>query len=659
MPLTWKEKIDLLEKELTFKHFFDVLCLDKEQTFAIWLENGKEMTYNYDTLQNRSFSCAENIIKMSFGSCGKWTGIAVDTCPEWPILFWGLLSSGRNPLLLDPSFDDSGIEHLMKQTKSTSLITRRKRNLPYVQKTPEDVLGEKEQPSPSFEPSWTDLTAACTSGTTGTSRVYVYNGEAICRQVIGFSQHQPYPCFTCEAEGPVRTVSFLPLNHIFGLLTNVITTPFQNYPQIYLKDRSPKTILETCRKCKAQMILTVPLLVNSISSTIQKRVSEQSAFKRFGFKFLQFVSLLCQRIDPRWGLMVGKKLFSSVNENLFGDSMNQIVVGGAHVSNEHLRVVNSLGYAVSVGFGMTETAITSYENKIDLKTRMSGSVGLPLPISEYKVIPNGDDENRGELLIKSNAMHIGRLAEGILLPPQINKDGWFHTGDVVRIGNKGRMWIEGRIKDVIIGESGENVYPDEIEDSFSAIEGVVQYAVVGVKRETTEQIALVMNIGDKYNDGGFVRSLASTVEKRLQSIRPLKRPSIILITSEPLPIVNTIKVKRAEISKRIENGTLTCKPLNGLTDTVETVAEKPDAMPSEEIKKRIKRCIAEELEIDINDIKDDSSLMDDLGGDSLHRLGALLRVENEFDVRIPENAYEFCATINDLANVIQSLIKQK
>ena len=79
----------------------------------------------------------------------------------------------------------------------------------------------------------------------------------------------------------------------------------------------------------------------------------------------------------------------------------------------------------------------------------------------------------------------------------------------------------------------------------------------------------------------------------------------------------------------------------------------------EALKAKIKKCFARELEIDESLIKDDSTFTDELGGDSLHRLGALLRVEQEFGVQIPENAYEYCTTVNDLAKLIKDLRAKK
>ncbi|MGI6717243.1 MAG: aminotransferase class I/II-fold pyridoxal phosphate-dependent enzyme [Eubacteriales bacterium] len=671
--MTWKEKAELLERELTFKHLLEVLCVDKSRPFAIWLEGDEVKSYNYGTLENKVFACAENITNIDFGKKGGWTAIAVDTCMDWPVLFWGLLASGRNALLLDPSLEDGGIDHLMKEAGADALITRKIRNLPYAQKTPEEVLGNSQAPSATYKADWADMIAVCTSGTTTTSRVYVYNGEAVCRQVLGFVIHQSGPTIMSEKNAPMPSLAFLPMNHVFGLLTNVINTPFLDAPQVFLKDRSPQTIFETCQKAKVKMLLTVPLLINSISTTIQKKVAAEKPIKRFAFKVMKGISLTCQRISPNWGLNVGKKLFKSVNKHLFGDSMMLLVCGGAHVPMEHMKMVNALGYAVTVGFGMTETAITSYENKVDLKSRISGSVGLPLSITQYKILPDGDNPNRGELLVKCNAMHIGRLSGSVLLPPAVDEEGWFHTGDIARIGKKGRMWIEGRCKDVIIGESGENVYPDELEDTFAGIEGVEQLTILGINKNKDELITMVINVGDNYNNDAFLSKIAAEIDKRNRTLRPLKRVRLVYATPEPLPTASRIKVKRGLIKKEIEQGTFVCKQLSITGSPVAFEMGKVQSTPQpkkpeineteiicespslESIKQKIKECFADELLIDAATISDDASFTDDIECDSLHRLGALMRIENELGVIIPEESYEYCQTVSDLASVILSL----
>jgi hypothetical protein len=86
--------------------------------------------------------------------------------------------------------------------------------------------------------------------------------------------------------------------------------------------------------------------------------------------------------------------------------MEQIIIGGSHVPEENLRMINAIGYSTFCGFGMTEMAVTSAECRTDLENRLSGSVGWPMEISEYRIIPDGGDPMQGELWIRSEAMHM-------------------------------------------------------------------------------------------------------------------------------------------------------------------------------------------------------------------------------------------------------------
>ena len=83
MKLTWKEKCDILAQDMCMRHLFDTLCL-MDQEFAVWLEDGEVKTYDYKYLKSHALACAENIEKIGLGEKGGWTGIAVDTCKEWP-----------------------------------------------------------------------------------------------------------------------------------------------------------------------------------------------------------------------------------------------------------------------------------------------------------------------------------------------------------------------------------------------------------------------------------------------------------------------------------------------------------------------------------------------------------------------------------------------
>lgn len=668
--MTRSEKCTLLEKDASFHNFFEIICSDTSQMAALWLAGDQECSYTYGQLYTRAHACAQAVQMFGLGEEDGWVGLAVDTCPDWSVLFWGLLIAGRKPLLIDPSLDDGPIEHLLRQAGAAALIIRKKRNLSgaYRQETP-DALVMREFPSEAFAPRWADKLAVCTSGTTATSRVYVYDGKAIAKQATGIVSHQEKNYITRERRGPMKTLCFLPLNHIFGLMCNVVWIPFLGYPQVYLKDRAPQTILETCRRTGVQVILAVPLLINNVSVTLKKRLAKEPPAKRAAFSAMMGVSLAAQRTNPATGLLLARKMFHSVNENLFGDSLELIIAGGSHTPGEHLRTINALGYCVIVGFGMTEAGVTSVEVLMDLKNRLTGSVGWPLPITEYRVRPDGGDPNRGELLIRTEAMHLERLVDGETVPADLNAEGWYETGDVVRLGNKGRMWVEGRIKDVIIGESGENVYPDELEDTFSGLEGVEQLCVLGVRDGDDEydSITLVLGVGARYLDEAFLSGLARQAAQRNRTLPVIKRVKRILATPEPLPVVNSIKVKRVALRETIENRKIAFRALTAQGISIEETPQSaqtlpepvqaPDDLQMDEIRLKVRECFAEVLETNTEEIGDDAHFIDELGGDSLQSLGVSLKVEELFNITIPQEEYTSCTNVNDLSALIYARMR--
>ena len=126
---------------------------------------------------------------------------ALETCVDWPILFWGLLAAGRKPLLLDPTLSDAGLTHLLSQAGAGAVIIGKRRDaLPEIaQRLPGELTSGAY--SKDFKPCWADRIALCTSGTTATSRVYVYDGRAICLQAIAFIEQQRGRCMTNEKYG--------------------------------------------------------------------------------------------------------------------------------------------------------------------------------------------------------------------------------------------------------------------------------------------------------------------------------------------------------------------------------------------------------------------------------------------------------------------------
>lgn len=656
--MTRSESCALLNQNLTFRGLFELSCrINSSGRAGIWLEEDTVTSYTYRELEERSYAAAERVASLEVGAPGEFVGIAVDTCKDWPILFWGLLAAGRQPVLIDPSLADAPVLHLLTQAGAKALICRRQRDIPpeIMQLQPEALLPHS-RPSEAFVPAWADRIALCTSGTTKTSRVYVFTGRSVCMQTLGIIEVQKEHYISRESRGPLVTLCFLPLNHVFGLMTHAIWLFFLGYPQVYLKDRSAEVILATCRKTGVQCILAVPLLVNNISVTLGKRLAKEPRVKRAAVKAMTTLSLGIQWVSPNHGLSLARKLCHSINENLFGDTLELIVLGGSHAPKEHLRMINALGYSAILGFGMTEVGVTSVEVKSSLKNKLTGSVGWPLPISEYTVRPDGTDRRRGELLIRTEAMHIGRMENGVMVPADTNGDGWYETGDVVRLGRKGRMYVEGRTKDMILGESGENVYPDELEDAFADIEGVEQFCVLGMTHEGSpyDYATLVFSVGERFRDEQYLAELAKTAHRRNDRMTQIRRVSRMLVTSEPLPTVNSIKVKRIALREMIEKGEIPLRELSarGASETRVSTEESRKAAAMARIRNQIRKFYADVLEISPAQISDDAHFIDDLGGDSLQVLSIALAVETEYKLSIEPDEYMHFATVAELAALV-------
>ena len=149
------------------------------------------------------------------------------------------------------------------------------------------------------------------------------------------------------------------------------------------------------------------------------------------------------------------------------------------------------------------------------------------------------------------------IKNGELVPSDVDEEGWFRTGDIGRLDSYGALFIEGRLKEVIINESGENVYPDEVENAFLSLEKVKYSTVLGVKKENSnyEDIALVCQVEPgTTSDEEAMENLRKAIAKQNGTLPVYKKLSFALVTEEELPLANGIKIKRLIVKRRIENG---------------------------------------------------------------------------------------------------------
>ena len=650
----------LLERDKTFANLYSLICRHGDIYAAMYIENGerKEITFNQQAARTDVWT---SYLRKTLPAQGR-VAISLDSCKEWFPLFWGLTRSGHDTLLLDPSFSDAKTASMMAQCGCNIIVGKKKRNLTVgtVQVLLDELTSLPDSPEPgsTCTPVWAKDIALCTSGTTSDSNIFVYNEETIC-EIALFSRKVYEENRLLIDNSLFRTLAFLPFHHVLGFAGVFIWSSFLGYITVYLKDRAPQTIVQTVKRCKVSQIVTVPLLANSLTKTFYANLASQNFAVRGIVNALISYSIFLQTLFPRYGHSAAGRLFHAMRKKMLGTHIKSIVLGGSHADPEALRLLNAMGYFTVCGFGMTETAITSFETSWTLANRLLGSIGAPMAGTQYRVKGGG---NSGELQIKGPGLHDGRFVDGKMLPPMTDAEGWMDTGDVVRINRAARQYfIEGRIKDVIIGESGENVYPDELEDMFSRLEGVTQLAVLGLPKTVGryEDIALLVNAGQKSADAAYLDALARAVASINAGLPVYKKVRRLLVTGTTLPAANGFKVKKQELKKNIVSGKFhyteiplgtAAKPL----EPQEQAGSKPAAPQDSraDMIAKIRQVYAEVLSVPVESIRDNTLFIDDLGGDSLQILEVVTRLEEMFDVFVPDVEYISCDTPEHTADML-------
>ena len=653
-----------LNADKTFATFFEILREYGDTPASVWLKGEQELMRTYAELTRRADDYAACISSLAVE--GSWIGIAVDTCREWPALFWGVLRSGHNALLLDASASDSVIQGLLDEAACRQIISLKPRGLTGNIRQIDFKMIKESPRTIGFEPVWGEYVALCTSGTTGTSRIFAYNAEAVCEQALNSVRvFQDNPRIIGRDNRGRKILAFLPFHHILGFMANVIWSGFMGMTAIYLQDRTPSTIITTCRHFPPNFLVVVPLVANSLVRSVKKGLRKETRAKQAAFESAVGVSLALQSVSPEAGLRwAQKKAFLSINEKLLGTDVDVIILGGSHTPNETLRTLNAMGYYTVTGYGMTETAINGFERGMGIKHRLNGSVGMSLGSAEYRIVKQNESDKTGELQVRSPGLHSGRVVQGEVLPPETLEGGWFPTGDMAQLDSDGRLYIRGRLKDVIINESGENVYPDDMEDTFNTLKGVEQSCVVGFRRnrrDRNEDIVLVMNVGENYTDTAYLDDLASKVSAANSRLPLYTQLNRALVTSMPLPLVNGIKVKRIELKRLYEEGDLPYRELDlhagsAGAEVASVASVSPDTARHDEILRKVRAMYAEALEISESEITDNASFIEDLQGDSLQVLSIALKAEEEWGITIPAEQYGQCATVANMTRVVENLL---
>ena len=260
-----------------------------------------------------------------------------------------------------------------------------------------------------------------------------------------------------------KLVSMLPMAHMYGLSFEFIYE-FCVGCHIYFLTRmpSPKIIFQAFAEIKPNLVVAVPLIIEKI---IKKNILPK----------LQTPTMKILLKVP----IINDKIKAAVREQMihaFGGEFYEVIVGGAAFNQEIEQFLRSIEFPYTVGYGMTECApIICYE---DWKEFKPGSCGKAVKRMEVKVLSPDPQNIVGEIVCKGPNVMLGYYKNPEATAEVIDKDGWMHTGDLGVIDEEGNVTIKGRSKNMLLGSSGQNIYPEEIEDKLNNMPYVAESIVI-------------------------------------------------------------------------------------------------------------------------------------------------------------------------------------
>ncbi|MBQ3413945.1 MAG: AMP-binding protein [Clostridia bacterium] len=380
-----------------------------------------------------------------------------------------------------------------------------------------------------------------TSGTTAVSKAVMLSQKNIVSNLMDIAS-------VIKIDENDRFLSFLPLHHTFECTVGFLYAVSKGASTAFCE--GIRHIAENVKEYQITAMISVPILYETMYKRILKGIEKKGKLEKVkkGIKISNFLL--------KFGIDIRRKIFKEIHEN-FGGKVRLFVAGGAALDPIAEKGFNELGIKMYQGYGLTETSpVIAAED--DKYTRL-GSIGKAFPSLDVK-IEDANEEGIGELMVKGPSVMLGYYNNQEATDETLEKDGWFHTGDLAKIDKDGYIFISGRKKFVIVLKNGKNIYPEELEILLNKIEGVKESFVYGRPEEDGDyriEAKLVYDpeiIKEKYNeeDEEKIRELlwqeVKIVNKTMPAYKYVKE---IKVTTKDFIKTTTQKIKRHEEMKNI------------------------------------------------------------------------------------------------------------
>ena len=516
---------------------------------------------NYQGITLHYRDVARRIEKMHimFEECGLQKGDKVALCSRnqanWAVAFLSAMTYGAVPVPLLHEFKSSNIHHLVNhseakilfvddviweglsegempdlhaiiQVNTFKLLYARDEKIVAAREHLNELFGRKypnvftSGDLNYYEDSEDELAVInYTSGTSGFSKGVMVPYRAILSNIEFASKVLP------GLNNTKSVVSMLPSAHMYGLMFELLyELSVGAHVHFLSRVPSPKIIMQALAEVKPYVIIAVPLVIEKIYKTKVKPILEKE-----GIKVLMKLPVLNQ--------VVMNKIKTEL-VNAFGGEFYEVIIGGAAFNKEVEAFFKKINFPFTVGYGMTECApIITYD---DWKEEKLYSCGKAAPNMEVRIASADPINIPGEIQVKGKNVFLGYFKNEEATAEVLTEDGWFRTGDMGVLDAEGSLFIKGRTKCMILGPSGQNIYPEEVETVINSQPYVVDSLVVEDNGGLTALIYPDFQQGarDGMNQEAFVKYMEGALaelNKELPNYAKLKKIEVMSEDFERTP----------------------------------------------------------------------------------------------------------------------------
>ena len=512
-----------------------------KKQYTQWYDT-KDGGYTYGAFKNKCDSISKLLTQYGIGT-GDKVAILSQSMPNWSVAFFATTSFGRISIPILPDSSENEVTNIIRHSESKAIFVSKK----LAGKISQDIMDSMTLvvETDTFEiikaddekftcdgrtsiPTPDDIaTIIYTSGTTGSAKGVVLSHRNLTSNVI--------TCYhSCKRDEKDRWLSILPMSHTLEMTLGMLYPMYTGSTVYYLpKPPVASLLMKAMKIVRPTTMLTVPMIIEkvykgSVLPTIQKSRTLTWMNKHMN-------GLMCR--------IIGMKL-----KKTFGGCVTFYGIGGAKLDPEVEAFLLKAKFPYAIGYGLTETApLLGYAMH---GWRGVGVMGYPVYNVKMKLHNVNPETGEGEIVAKGPNVMLGYYKDPVRTKSVFTEDGWFRTSDIAVQDEKGRYYIKGRNSNMILGPSGENIYPEEIENVLNNVEGVSESIVV---ERNGRLVALVQPMEnyidwDKESEDKIYEKLDKWKKNILnitnKSVNKSSQVSSVEVMKEPFEKSATQKIRR-------------------------------------------------------------------------------------------------------------------